>query len=421
MAQTVEERLLLIIQASDTVLSEEGDSEDPVAARRVAEALARKASALRELGRVEDAVNVWDQLIGRYNREASAAASSIVMTAFYWKARDLERIGRHHESRAAVTELLERSRGLPQTEPLELLVVRALAVRARVVAALGSVDEAIRSAEELVARAGRSSEPELRRWTAWAIEHESRLLIAEGRIDQALMASVRLESRLLDEPPESLAGVIETINNHSLLLLQLGAPNPAAVARFLLLVLINTAGQALDLGVSRVTHHLSGRAPRSAGLSHALATDKLDFLSVVRQSRRRAEQARAASHAVIAKIGSSEDPDLRRCAATAEFIVGLSFVVLGHPVAGIRAIDTFTSRGDIDAIGAFQWITKRSQQDTSVVSELGGISSAALRARMLGGGDPAIAKIAYEDSIANHQADSAHPTLSRLVARFLRP
>jgi hypothetical protein len=48
MGESSEEGLLSVIQASDMVLSQEGDSEDPVASRRVAEALARKASALRK-------------------------------------------------------------------------------------------------------------------------------------------------------------------------------------------------------------------------------------------------------------------------------------------------------------------------------------------------------------------------------------
>jgi tetratricopeptide (TPR) repeat protein len=421
MADTAEERLLAVVQTSDTVLSEDGDSEDPVASRRVAEALARKASALRGLGRVEQAVDVWDELIDRYGHDRSTRASRLVVAALYGKARDLEQIDRYHESLAAVAALLERLRDLPEADVPELVVVRALAVRTRVQAKLGSVNQAIVAAEELVARAGQASEPELRQWTAWALERESRLLIAEGQTDQALIASARLESRLLDEPPESLVAVIEIINNHSLLLLQLGAPNPAAVARFVVLILINTATQALGSGISRVAPYLPDQAGRAAGPWRALATKKLPFVSVVLQSRRRVEQARSASDAVIARIGSSDDPDLRRCAQTAEFIAGMSLVTDGHPVAGIRAINEFTSRGDLDAIQAFQWLTRRSQHDRSMIGELGRIATAALRAQMLGNGDPAVTKIAYEDSIADHQADLAHPTLSRLLSRFLRP
>ena len=421
MAQSAQERLFSVIDASDAVVSDNGDSEDPVAVRRVSEASARKASALRQLVRFDQAISVWDELIRRFSSEPSPRASKVVLTALFYRARDLERIGRHPECLVAVTELIELSQDLAESGALTLLVVRVLAVRSRVLAALGRVDEAVGSAEEILTRTGQAREPESRQWAAWALEHVSRLLIADGRVDQGLNASVRLEARLLDEPPESLVRVSEILNNHSMLLLQLGAPNPVAVARFILLVLINTSGQAIGHGVSRLTHHLPGRNVRSTGRWHGSSTGRLGVISLVVHSRRRAEQAQAASHAVITKIGSSEDPDLRRCAATAEFITGLATVVLGHPVAGIRAINTFTRRGDLDAIQAFQWVTKRSEQDNSVVSELGNISNAALRARMLGGGDPAITKIAYDDTIADRQTTSAHPTLSRLTARLLRP
>ena len=64
-AELSKQRLLAVVEASDAVVSEVGDSEDPVVVRRVAQALARKASALRELDRVEQAVEVWDELITR--------------------------------------------------------------------------------------------------------------------------------------------------------------------------------------------------------------------------------------------------------------------------------------------------------------------------------------------------------------------
>ena len=221
MAQSAEQRLLSVIEASDTVLREEGDSEDPVASRRVAEALARKAAALRKLGSVDQAVNVWDELIGRYNGETSPTASVMVMTALLWKARALEQIGRYPESLAAVAELVELSQRQAEDDARWLLVVRALAVRVRALVALGSVDAAVGCAEEIFVRAGPAREPELRQWAAWALEHESRLLIANAQVDRALTASARLEARLLDEPPESLVWVAEIINDDSMLLLQL--------------------------------------------------------------------------------------------------------------------------------------------------------------------------------------------------------
>ena len=94
----------------------------------------------------------------------------------------------------AVTELIELSQDLAESGALTLLVVRVLAVRSRVLAALGRVDEAVGSAEEILTRTGQAREPESRQWAAWALEHVSRLLIADGRVDQGLNASVRLEA-----------------------------------------------------------------------------------------------------------------------------------------------------------------------------------------------------------------------------------
>ena len=111
MAESTRDRLLAVIRASDTMVDEDGDSEDPVAFRRVAEALVRKGSALRDLGRLDEAGIVWDQLRRRYADESSAPAARLIMTMLLWKAQDLERIGRHRDSLAAVAELLELSPG----------------------------------------------------------------------------------------------------------------------------------------------------------------------------------------------------------------------------------------------------------------------------------------------------------------------
>src|SRR5579875_327157 len=389
--------------------------------RRVAQALARKASALRGLDRVEQAVEVWDELITRQAQEDLTAVSRPMLVALYGKARDLEQLGRYPEALAAVEELRARAQSLPAADVPELLVARAWAVSARVHVALGSVNEAISAFHALVAEAGEAGDAELRQWTAWALEYQSRLLIAEGEVDQGLVLSAALVSRLVDEPAESLVRVVEIINNHSLLLLQLGAPNPGAVARFLVLVLLNTLSQALAGVDARVAPHLPGWVLRSVSPVRLSMAQRVKFVSMARQSRRRVRQARAASHAVIARIGSSEDPALRRGARTAEFILGMSLVVLGHPVAGARAMETFTSKNDLDAIQAFQWVSRRSYRDQSVVSEVGRVASAALRARVLADGDPEIARIAYEDSLTEHAARSAHPTLARLLSRFLRP
>jgi tetratricopeptide (TPR) repeat protein len=421
MSPADEERLLSEIDDSDAVLREEGDSEDPVAARHVTEALATKASALSELGRHAQAVSVLDELIARHWNEPSAKASLLVMTALYFKACELEPDGHHRESLEAVAELLELSGTQPQDDRIALLLTRARAVRARALAAVGSIDDSVACADEIVADAAASLDPERQQWAAWALEHESRILIASGRFDEALNASMRLPSLLLDAEPEALVRVVEIINNHSMLLVQVGASSPNGVMRFLMLTLINTASPALDAVVSRSTLRRRPGFPGSAHAPSALSTRRSDVVASARWARRRAQQARAASQAVIERIGSSDDPEPRRCAASAEYIAGTALVVAGHPIAGLRAVQRFTDRHDLDAIQAFQHLNRSYEHDTSLAGELGSISAAALRAGMLGDGDQTIAKIAYEDSIAGRLASSAHPTLSRLYARWLAP
>jgi hypothetical protein len=114
-ADSAKERLLSVIEDSDSLLAEDGDSEDPVASRRVAEALARKATALRRLERFEESVTVWDDLVIRYGKEPLAVAPMIAINASLEKAKDLDRLGRHRDALKAVAELFELCQGQDET------------------------------------------------------------------------------------------------------------------------------------------------------------------------------------------------------------------------------------------------------------------------------------------------------------------
>lgn len=65
------DRLEAIVAESEAVLVEERNSPDPVARRRVAEALRAKARALAKLGRYEERAAVWDEMIVRFAEEPS--------------------------------------------------------------------------------------------------------------------------------------------------------------------------------------------------------------------------------------------------------------------------------------------------------------------------------------------------------------
>jgi tetratricopeptide (TPR) repeat protein len=421
MDASVRERLLSVIESSDSVLLEDGDSSDPVASRRVAEALARKGQALRKLGRFEDAVAIWDELIVRFGDEPLAAAAPLLaFRAWLNKAQDLNRVGRHREAVEAVAVLLELCEGRDQTEATQLMIARALGVKARSSLSLERFDDAVACDEEMIARFGLTEKTELRHWVAWALQHEARVLIRDGRVDDAVAVSQRLVDRLAGESVESLPIVGQIVHDHTMLLLRFGGPNLSGIARVLIEVLVNSSGEAISATATMMMRHqlLPTPLPRSKRL---LKVGQSIIPSALVQQRLRARQARYASRALLARIGDSEDPDLRRLAAMAEVTAAIGLIALGHLRAGFGAFNRLTENHHADTIQAFQHLAEYFQQGESMIDQLGTVSLLSLRADMLGNGDPHITKIAYDDSIASHHDISPHTRITRWAANQLRP
>ena len=417
---SAEQQLWSLIRASDEVIAGDDPVGDPVAFREVGEALVRKAVALQQLNRGEQAIEVWDQLVARCTLESSSRAAALTVVAMCQKAQALERAGRHDDALVAANATLERCDELPQDAAIRRQLAAALSVQARVMAAQGRTEQALETAKLIVGRADDVADQRLRISVAWALEFQSRLLLGQGRVSEALEVSAQLRGRLLDEPDGSLVRVVEIINNHSLLLLQVGQqPDFRTAGRFLVLVVLNSAAEGLGHpAVRRPLLRTLLKRSRPRGLLRRLNAGPL---GAARASRERAEQASFASGAVIAKIGSVGEPDLRRGAASAQFIGDLALMLRGHPLAAIRAVEAFTNRGDQDAIQAFQWINRRSTLAPTFLGDVGAIVRSSLRARMLADGDPAIAAIAYEDDIAKRNADAAHPRLQQIFTRLLGP
>jgi tetratricopeptide (TPR) repeat protein len=412
------ERLSSVIESSDAVLAEDGESPDPVASRRVAEALLRKGQALRKLGRFEDAVAVWDDLVARFGEEP--AAPLIALHAWLSKARDLNRVGRHREAVDAVSVLLKLCERRDETDAAQLMVARALDVKARALVFMGCFDDAVACDEEMISRFGQAPETEFRHWVASALEREARVLIREGRVDDAVAVSQQLVDRFAGESVESLPAVAEIISDHIMFLLKAGSPDLSGVLRFLVVVLVNATGEAISATAAMVMRHRVlptpiSRSQRLLGIEQSIIPQ-----SLVHQ-RVRARQALYVSRALLARIGTTDDPDLRQYAAMAQFSAAVGLILLGHLRVGFAAINRLTEKGDPDTIQAFKRLAGRFQRSKSVVDQLGTISLLSLRAEMLGDGDPDLTKIAYDDSIASHRDISPHTGIIPWVANQLRP
>jgi tetratricopeptide (TPR) repeat protein len=417
---SVRERLLSVIESSDSVLMEDGDSLDPVASRRVADALARKGQALRELGRFEDAVAVWDEQIVRFGEEPLAAAPSIAFEAWLSKARDLNHAARHREAVEAVAGLIELCDGRDQTAATQLMIAQALGVRARALRSMGRRDDAVACDEEMIARFGAAEETELRRWVAWALQHEARVLIDDGRVDDAIGVSQRLVDRLADESAESLPVVGQYVNAHIMLLLRVGGPGLCEIVWFVVGVLVNASGEAINAAAAMLTRHELLPAPLAGSQPLPSVGESIIPRSLVQQ-RVRARQALYASRALLRRIGDTDDRDLRRLAAMAEVSAAMALVGRGHLRAGFGAFDRLIEDGHPDTVQAFQRLAERFQHGEGMIDQLGTVSLLSLRAGMLGDGDARITKIAYDDSIASHHNISPHTRITRWAAKQLRP
>jgi tetratricopeptide (TPR) repeat protein len=414
------ERLLSVIQSSDSVLLEDGDSPDPVASRRVAEALARKAQALRKLDRLEDAVAVWDELIVRFGDEPPATAPLIAFRAQLNKAQDLSRLGRHREAIEAAAVLLELCEGRDQTEATQLMIARALGIKARALVSVERFDDAAACDEEMIARFGLTEKTELRHWVAWALQHEARVLIRDGRVDDAIAVSQQLVDRLAGESTESLPIVGQIVHDHIMVLLGVGGPNLSGVVGFLVGVLINASGEAISATAATITRHQLLPTPLP-GSQQLLRVGQSIIPPALVQQRLRAHQALNASRALLARIGDTDDPDLRQLGAMTEFTGAVGLVLLGHLHAGFAAVNRLMEKSDPDTIQALQRLAEHFQHSESAIDQIGTVSLLSLRAGMLGDGDPHITKIAYDDSIASHHDISPHTRITRWAANQLRP
>jgi len=414
----VRERLLSVIESSDSVLLEDGDSLDPVASRRVGDALARKGQALRELGRYEDAVAVWDEQIVRFGEEPLVAVPSIAFEAWLSKARDLNHAGRHREAVEAVAVLIELCDGRDQTTATQLVIAQALGVKARALTSMERCDDAVACDEEMIARFGPAEETELRHWVAWALQHEARVLIDDGRIDDAIGVSRRLVDRLAEETAESLQIVCQYVNAHIMLLLRVGGPGLSEIAWFVVGVLVNASGEAINAAAAMVMRHQLLPAPLAGSQPLRSVGESIIPRSLVQQ-RVRARQALYVSRALLTRIGDTDDRDLRRHAAMAEVTAAMALVGLGHLRAGFG--DRLIEDGHPDTVQAFQRLAERFQHGESMIDQLGTVSLLSLRAGMLGDGDARITKIAYDDSIASHHNISPHTRITRWATKQLRP
>ncbi len=417
-------RLLSVVDASDALLLEEGDSRDPVARRRVALAFYRKGLALLGLERYRESMDVWDEVIDRFSADPPTARPLIALEAMNNKSDALRCVSRFTDAIALAESAAARCEQMEATGELGRVLLRSLeAKRAALVAAAGNELRAAAVDGEIARRFGDAHDPELREHVALALSHQSAALLQAHRVDQALSVSRDLVGRFSAEPEATLVPVTEIVVAHIKILANIGAPSLGGGAGVVLFALTNASTKLLKDAVATFQRHqplsLAGVPAARSLIEPGSVLARRAFPAACQLRRRRLEQAIMVTDAVLDRIAAKDDADLQRLAATARIAAASCDVILGRIRDGLQQMQAMTDSWRPDVVKAYQHLASEHQRGGRLAQRIGAVSLLALRAQTLGHDDPRVAQIAYDDSIAaNHSLSDA---TTKLVARLLRP
>jgi hypothetical protein len=365
-----------VVAQSDAIIAEWAeDLDDPTAAERVDIAHFKRARALRALGRHQQSLEDWDRFLSSWVRrypDASGRRRQRLAAALTLKCESLWFTGRRREASLLDEEVAERF-GDDLDPSVRWLVLLSL-----------------------VRRAGR-------------------LLDRPSGVGEALGVSDQLISRFLEDPEERLGDSVELLLGH--------ARNLMAVYRLgVVAVLGATAETAVNAGIE-------GAGVLAARVSSLIALPGVDELlrasdrlrpAVLVRHRRRAAQALAVCDAVLIRIDGRTEPDLAALTVQARFVAGCALLQSGRPIEGFKVVNAIGADHAPSTVQALSDMADLEAQKPGWLAQIGTAAMLSHRANSLVGEEPRLARIAYDDSVADRMASDL-PPLVRLAVRLMRP
>ena len=215
-------RLQEAVDAWDELVRHFGTSEAQADLEQVALALVNKGTALDRLQRPEEALAVWNEVVQRFGANDGKALPQAAATALLNKGRMLGDLGRHTEALVALNEVKARS-GTSRDPALRASVANASVGRAVTLVSLGRPREALESCDEVVRRFGGSEEPALLRVIAAAMVGRGHALLALNDANEAVAAWGEVIERFGNsKSPPVLEQVASALANIGAALIQLG-------------------------------------------------------------------------------------------------------------------------------------------------------------------------------------------------------
>ena len=193
----------------------------------LADELVRKALALATEGRLEVAVEAWDDIVQRFGTTQKGALQGSVAIALVGKGAALLAMDRPDEALSACDEVLRRF-GTNAAVPLRASVAFAMERRGAALLRLNRRDEAMTAWSLLAARFGQSEEPMIVGLAATALENKAVALLGLNRLEDALAVSDEVVRRFGgSEGPEILDSVALALVNKGAALLELNRAEEA--------------------------------------------------------------------------------------------------------------------------------------------------------------------------------------------------
>ena len=311
------------ITAYAEVVDRFGAASEPALREQVARALINKGGALRGLERGEEAIAAFDEVVDRFGAASEPALREVIARALINKGAALRGLERGEEAIATYDRVVDRF-GAASEPALREQVAWALINKGVALRGLERGEEAIAAYDKLVDRFSAASEPALRELVAWALVNKGVALVGLERGEEAIAACDEVVDRFgVASEPALREQVARAIVYKGFVLRGLGR-GEEAIAGFD--EVVDRFGAASEPALrEQVARALINKGVALRGLG-------------------RGEEAIAGFDEVAGRFGASSEPALREHVAWALISKGAALDRLGRGEEAIAAFDEVVDR-----------------------------------------------------------------------------
>ncbi|MDE0333487.1 MAG: ATP-binding protein [Defluviicoccus sp.] len=292
----------------------------------VAEGLFDKALTLAEEGRLQDAVDIWDEVVRRFGTSTVRSDLEQVSLALIKKGNALGRLQRPQEALAAWDEVVERF-GESQLGHFPNAVATALLVKAAFLGSLNRWDEVLVACNEVLHRSGKSDTHPLLTEVSLAMTAKGAALARLSRLDEAVIALTQLVERFGDsQAPEIVEQVAAALGSKTSALIRLNRPKEALAV------------------TEEVMHRFGGSDAREVqdAISGALVSQGALLLSLDRD-----EEASEVWREVIRRFKSGDSLKAREAVQTALLGMATTELASGQVQTAITVVNRMFQRNGV--------------------------------------------------------------------------